>query len=178
MMRLPPAVPRVLLPFRVTTKMWADQRASCAPKAAPAPPVIERDRMMMAMLVVGHRNRANLPTREIIAPPCAAGSRQTRPRVGDDVSALARLNIDFAGASFDNARRPQPCCSKVYSSAATVPTSIYKVCRRRYASMGVIKFFTDCSILYRRPVGPPARIFCEDRANTVSEDRAHTVAED
>src|SRR5712672_1588172 len=117
MMRLPPAVPRVLLPFRVTTKMWADQRA-----------------------------------------PCAAGSRQTRPRVGDDVSALARLNIDFAGASFDNVRQPQPCCSKVYSSTATVPTSIYKVCRRRYASMGVIKFFTDCSILYRRPVGQPARI--------------------
>jgi len=107
--------------------MWADQRASCAPKAAPAPPVIERDRMMMAMLVVGHRNRANLPTREIIAPPSAAGSRQTRPRVGDDVSALARLNIDFAGASFDNVRQPQPCCSKVYSSTATVPTSIDKV---------------------------------------------------
>jgi hypothetical protein len=28
------------------------------PKAAPAPPMIERDRMMMAMLVVGHRNKA------------------------------------------------------------------------------------------------------------------------
>src|SRR5260370_12053230 len=127
MMRLPPAVPRVLLPYRVTTKMWADQRASCARKAAPAPPVIERDRMMMAMLVVGHQNRANLPTREIIAPPCAAGSRQTRPRVGDDVSALARLNIDFAAASFDNVRRPHPCCSTVYSTTPAIPTRIFKL---------------------------------------------------
>src|SRR6266404_2253744 len=97
------------------------------PEGRARAPVIERDRMMMAMLVVGHRDRVILPTREIIAPPCAAGSRQTRPRVGNDISALARLNIDFAGASFDNVRRPQPCCSKVYSSTATVPTSIYKV---------------------------------------------------
>jgi hypothetical protein len=36
--------------------------------------------------------------------------------------------------------------------------------------MGVINFFTDCSILYRRPVGQPARLIYEDQANAVSED--------
>src|SRR6266403_4476627 len=30
--------------------------------------------------------QGDLPTREIIAPPCAAGAHQTRPRLGDDVS--------------------------------------------------------------------------------------------
>ena len=98
------------------------------PKAAPAPPVIERDRMMMAILAIGASKQGNNTNPRNHRPtPCAACSRQTRPRVGDDVSALPRLNIDFVGASFDNVRRSQPCCSKMYSSTATVPTSIYKV---------------------------------------------------
>src|SRR5260370_22614919 len=93
----------------------------------PAVPSLSRDYEDVGEACRWASKQGILPTREIIAPPCAAGARQTRPRVGDDVSALARLNIDFAGASFDNVRRPQPCCSKVYSSTAMCQQAYIKL---------------------------------------------------
>jgi hypothetical protein len=101
-MRLPPAVPRVLFTLSRDYEEWGGPTRFLRPegRAWATNDQARSDDDGDACRWASKQGNPTNPRNH--APPCAAGSRQTRPRVGDDVSALARLNIDFAGASFDN----------------------------------------------------------------------------